>query len=383
MLRKVTAALLCTSLVLGGASFVLAQSKEEATAKQLEALKAEIQALEKRMKSRQTERTDLEKALAAAEIELGEKDKTLKNLNNQIGAETAKLKQLATEKQKLDAQITAEAEQLSSELKNLWALKQGGGLQVLLGDQDPQQIARNLAYYQRLLGARTEVIENFRLLQNEVAANELATRETEARLSEQRDQVQAERVKIASLQNKRTETLRAMKKAQSQDKAQVAKLETETAELTSLLEELRKTLAELDTPSSYRPFKEALKDLVFPVKGRPSNKFGETRNRGNLRWRGWVIPASEGDDVKAIHHGQVVYANWLRGQGLLLIVDHGDGWLSLYGHNRSLNKDVGEWVRPDEVIASVGNTGGQEAPGLYFEIRKDGDPVDPGKYLKP
>jgi len=101
-----------------------------------------------------------------------------------------------------------------------------------------------------------------------------------------------------------------------------------------------------------------------------------------MRWGGWLIPSEEGTPVRAVHHGRVVYADWLRGQGLLLIIDHGGGWLTLYSHNRSLRREVGDWVQPGDAIATVGASGGADQPALYFEIRKDGEPVDPQRWIK-
>ena len=109
---------------------------------------------------------------------------------------------------------------------------------------------------------------------------------------------------------------------------------------------------------------------------------GTRTNVADMRWRGWLIPAPEGAEIKAIHHGRVVYADWLRGQGLLLIIDHGEGYLSLYGHNRSLQREVGDWVKPGDIIATVGASGGATSPGLYFEIRHDGQPVNPSSWIK-
>ncbi len=111
-------------------------------------------------------------------------------------------------------------------------------------------------------------------------------------------------------------------------------------------------------------------------------RFGQKRERGDLRWQGWLIPADRGSSVRSVHYGRVIYADWLRGQGLLTIVDHGDGWMSLYGHNESLLKETGEWVAPGEVIARVGSSGGATEPALYFEIRSGGTPVNPANWIR-
>jgi septal ring factor EnvC (AmiA/AmiB activator) len=110
--------------------------------------------------------------------------------------------------------------------------------------------------------------------------------------------------------------------------------------------------------------------------------FGRSRNAGKLKWNGVLIKASEGKDVRAVSHGRVAYADWLRGYGLLLIVDHGDGYMSLYGHNQALYKETGEWIEAGEVIATVGQSGGQQEAALYFEIRHNGKPSNPARWCK-
>ena len=122
--------------------------------------------------------------------------------------------------------------------------------------------------------------------------------------------------------------------------------------------------------------------MPWPVEGKPSNQFDRPRNEGKMRWQGITIPAREGTTVKAIHHGRVVYADWLRGSGLLVIIDHGDGYMSLYAHNESLLREVGEWVTAGTPVSTVGNTGGEEQAALYFEIRQNGKPTNPSNWCK-
>ena len=132
----------------------------------------------------------------------------------------------------------------------------------------------------------------------------------------------------------------------------------------------------------YQPFGKLKGKLPWPVVGKPSNRFGRYRNGTSLRWQGLTIPSTEGNRVEAIHSGRIVFADWLRGSGLLVIIDHGDGYMSLYAHNQSLLKEIGDWVNPGDTIATVGNSGGQQRSGLYFEIRHNGKPTDPKRWCK-
>jgi septal ring factor EnvC (AmiA/AmiB activator) len=366
-------------------ALVLAQdsSREQATEQQLDALREEIREVQQRIASQSTQRDELQQALRDAEIRIADNDRQLEKLQRQIDDVVAALETLEAEAKRLEQQRADLETQLIAEIRNLWALRQGGGLKVLLGDQGPDRTARNLAYYQRLLGARTESIAAYEALLADLERNRAARLTSQKTLVARRADLQQEQQKAAALQQERQITLAAIEKSLSRDSDRVAKLEADRERLSRLLDELRSSIAELDTPASYKPFVQAKGELQFPAKGRPSNRFGEQRNAGSLRWRGWLIPAREGSDVRAIHHGRVVYSDWLRGQGLLMILDHGDGWLSLYGHNRSLQAEVGDWVQPGEVIARVGASGGATMPALYFEIRKDGKPVDPGRWVTP
>jgi septal ring factor EnvC (AmiA/AmiB activator) len=159
-------------------------------------------------------------------------------------------------------------------------------------------------------------------------------------------------------------------------------MEQNRKELEKLVAAIEKAVANLEVPDDYQPFKAARGTMPWPIGGKRANSFGRPRNEGKMRWQGVTIPASEGDSVKAIHHGRVVYADWLRGSGLLMIIDHGEGYMSLYAHNQSLLREVGEWVSAGTPISTVGNSGGQEQSALYFEIRHQGKPTNPTKWCK-
>ena len=132
---------------------------------------------------------------------------------------------------------------------------------------------------------------------------------------------------------------------------------------------------------SGEPFSEQRGHLAWPAAGPVVREFGQPRANGRLRWNGVLMEAPAGAAVRTIYNGRVIFSDWLPGMGLLLIVEHGEGYLSLYGHNQDLLKEVGDWVLPGEVIAHVGDTGGQASAGLYFEIRKDGNPVNPERWM--
>jgi len=387
-IRSAIAGLLWGAIALVGSSVAIGQgardepTREQATQAQINALKAQIAQVQRSIERKRGEKDQLQNRLQKAEKAIAELDLALAQTEAAIAAELPKLEQLDRERDRLRAEVEAEQATMSDEMRNLWALRQGGGLRILLGDQNPDRLARNLAYYRRLLESRGESVQKFEALLVEVARNTEAIQASQTRLAKQRTDLKLQRNRAQALQEERRVALADIERSLTSDAARVKKLEGDAAQLTELLEELRQTLAELDTPASYKPFSEAKGMMQPPTAGKPSNRYGAPRNAGNLRWRGWMITAREGSDVQAIHHGRVVYADWLPGQGLLVVLDHGEGYLSLYGHNRSLQREVGDWVRPGDTIAKVGATGGFGAPGLYFEIRHEGEPVDPGKWIK-
>jgi septal ring factor EnvC (AmiA/AmiB activator) len=160
-------------------------------------------------------------------------------------------------------------------------------------------------------------------------------------------------------------------------------LQQDAERLVKLLEQLRKqAAAAVLEPINRKPFRAAKGKMPWPATGRMAVRFG-VRKKSGLTWDGVMIAAPEGEEVRAVHHGRVVFADWLRGFGLLLIIDHGGGYMTLYGHNQALLKESGEWVDTNEAVATVGRSGGRASTGVYFEVRRKGRPVNPGIWCRP
>jgi septal ring factor EnvC (AmiA/AmiB activator) len=261
-------------------------------------------------------------------------------------------------------------------------LKQGNDLKILFGDSAPQETERNLAYFNLLLNQQLDTINEFKAAVLELDANRI-------QLAAAQEDQEKDRASLTQTQTRLVDQLLEQKALIDQlsasltrDGKQVAALRADSVRLNTLLAELLERLASLSLYGEYDDF-EALKGrLQTPVDGNSKTRFGQKRERGDLRWQGWLIPAGLGSSVRSVHYGRIIYADWLRGQGLLTIVDHGNGWMSLYGHNESLLKETGEWVAPGEVIAHVGSSGGATEPALYFEIRSGGTPVNPAKWIR-
>ena len=350
------------------------------TSEQIAALRAEITVIQARLASQESERDALQDALREAEVQIGE-------LDRQLGARSQERRTLQQELNALDA----EGEQLrqaqrqrtdtiDASIQQLWLLQQGGGFRVWLGDQNPQDVARNLAYFQTLIEAQQQMIAEYELGLEAIAENRSRTAQAETALRERAAATEATKTTLTDQRETRQATLAQISQQVQDDQQRLNVLERDQARLNALLSELE-AVAAATPPEPRTPFADAQGTLAMPVSGTLKNRYGARRN-ADIRWRGWLIAADEGEPVRAVHGGDIIYADWLRGQGLLMVVDHGEGWLSLYAQNHSLLRGVGDRVSAGDIIAKAGASGGSETSGLYFEIRHRGEPVDPGEWIR-
>ena len=252
----------------------------------------------------------------------------------------------------------------------------------MLNQSSPDTLARALAYYRYFYQARSKYIDEYRDILSELDTLKpqivSATKALENAL--QAEQLQQQELLLAN--TSRAQAVTNLLAGIKDKGGQLKQLQQDRAELSKLLEAIEQAVAELILPDNVRPFAAAKGSMPWPVSGRASHRFGKSRNAGKMRWQGVTIPAKAGTEVSAIHHGRVVYSDWLRGSGLLLILDHGDNYLSLYAHNQSLLREVGEWVTEGTAIGTVGSSGGQESSAVYFEIRHQGKPTNPAAWCR-
>jgi septal ring factor EnvC (AmiA/AmiB activator) len=343
----------------------------------LKALDKEISNYKETLDSTQGQKSEIEATLERNEQginklinEIDTIEKELDTTNDRVSSLTEKQKELLTVKSEqqyyIEQQVRAAYEIGSQEY-----------LKILLNQEDPNEIARMLTYYDYFNQARSKQIEsyNLTLLDLDRVTQELA--EETVVLESQRRALGAQQKSLANVQKEKQMTLKALINQISTTGSALSKLEQDRGRLEQLLDRLQESLANLDAPRSAQPFAGMQGKLLLPVEGRISHRFGNQKNQGKLRWHGIFIDAAEGESVYAVHYGRVVFSDWLRGFGLLMIVSHGEGYMSLYGHNQALFRETGDWVSAGEVIAAVGDSGGQDKTGLYFEIRIDGKPNNP------
>ncbi len=348
---------------------------------------ARLQQLRERMGSLQKElerdadRRDNEAAqLREAEQQAAAAAAELRRTRIAIADHRRRLDALGADKRNSESRLDSGRTDLAVQVRAAYLGGRQERLRMLLNQQDPALLGRMLVYYRYLSEFRAGQIEAVVAELSRLVAVErelvVATRELEELENKRRRKV----AKVDQARETRAAALSRLD-ARIEDNAQeVARLQSEEQTLLRLLEELQQALEDL--PGAQRePFAEQRGKLAWPVKGSLLHDFGQPRAGGSLRWNGVMVSAERGAEVRAVYHGRVAYADWLPGMGLLLVIEHGDDYLSLYGHNDVLFKQIGDWVQPGEVIAAAGDSGGRTRAALYFEIRRGKRPQDPHRWF--
>ena len=324
---------------------------------QLKALEKEISNYKETLDSTQGQKSEIEATLERNEQGINKLINEIDTIEKELDTTNDKVSSL-TERQK--ELLTVKSEQqyyIQQQVRAAYEIGSQEYLKVLLNQEDPNEIARMLTYYDYFNQARSRQIEsyNLTLLDLDRVTQELA--EETLVLESQRRALGAQQKSLASVQKEKQMTLKVLISQISTTGSALLKLEQDRGRLEQLLDKLEESLASLDAPRSAQPFAGMQGKLLLPVEGRISHRFGNQRNQGKLRWHGIFIDAAEGESVYAVHYGRVVFSDWLRGFGLLMIISHGEGYMSLYGHNQALFRETGDWVSAGEVIAAVGDSG--------------------------
>ncbi len=251
---------------------------------------------------------------------------------------------------------------------------------MLLNQQDPARLGRQMVYYAYLNQARNERIQAVLARLTEIARLDQELAEVAERLAALERAAAEEVAARAQARKERSIVLAEIEKRIGQRGAEISGLESEEAALRDLIRELNAVMRDFPVQGE-QPFTALKGKLGWPVAGRLVNDFGKLRAGDTIRWNGVVVAAERGSPVRAVARGRVSYADWLPGLGLLVILDHGGGYLSLYAHNDTINRNVGDWVRPGDVISTVGDSGGRAQTALYFEIRKGTRPENPHRWF--
>jgi septal ring factor EnvC (AmiA/AmiB activator) len=348
----------------------------------LEKTRDRIRSLEAQRRDEARERAGLEKRLREAEQAAAEARRSLAAAQRDLRAVREELARLSREIAAARQQLERQRASLAAQLRAAWMRGPAAPLRLLLSPDDPDAAGQRLVWLGYVARGQQALVQEIDATVAKLAAQEaeVATREAElARLEAAR---QARVAELEAARRERQVVLASLDKAAASREAQLRKLESQAAALEAVLRRLERAASTAPGDRAPAPDGKPLPPGRWPVSGTLLAEFGKPRAGGQLRWDGVLIAAPAGTEVRAARDGRVVYADWLPGLGLLLVIDHGRGYLSLYGHNQDLLKGVGSTVTRGETVALVGDTGGQRRPALYFEVRRNGKPQDPRAWVR-
>lgn len=402
------------AVLLGLASSVMAQSSSQV---ELDNLRTRLKQLEQQYQNSRESQADATDALRQSEKAISDARRSLRGLDLQQRSAQATLKQTRKETADLNVRIASQQHKLSQLLRALYQRGQGDSLKLLLNGQDPNQTARNLHYLGNLSRAQIALIDSLRADLLKL----LALQHTAQAKNRELEQIKAgqlsQQEKLLQERQSRQQVLKQISRQVQAQGKEIATLRRNEQRLTELVERLAALMANReaerraraaargksgkqvepstaqgpvgintavpeagkDGPSTFARMKGLLR---LPVKGELMNHFGSPREEGGPSWKGVFIRSAAGAEVRAVAAGRVVFADWLRGFGNLLILDHGQGYMSLYSNNESLYKQAGDAVKAGDAVATVGNSGGQAEPGVYFELRYKSRPINPMDWVK-
>ena len=360
---------------------------------ELENLRERIADVQREMDKTSESKTEAADALRESERAISNSNRKLAELAARERAADQKLGKLQSQKEKVNADMAGQRAMLGKLLYQQYLGGKHEYLKLLLNNQDPNQVARDLRYYQYIARGRANWLASLRESLASLDAISVSTRDQRVELASLREEQTAQKQTLEKEKHSRQRTLSKISRQLHQQRREIARLQRDESRLAQLVDKLTRMLAEPKSKSVFRndalpddrfdgrPFDQLKGKLALPVKGVITNRFGALRPESRVRWKGLFLRTSSGQAVKAIAAGRVVFADWMRGFGNLMIIDHGKGYMSLYADNETLYKQVGDVLSGGDTIATVGNTGGNEDFGLYFELRHESKPLDPMKWM--
>ena len=377
--RLARTALLATALLtLGYSSTAMAQQDEQAAREQLDAIGQEIDAMAKRLSATDQARNSAQHELREVETELAQTHQRLDQLQaerRQLADETTQLRQ---HRERLEGERDAQYAALGQQLAALYRLGPTPQLKLLLNQSDPAELDRMQAYLNRLTQARQQRLTDIARLDTALVDTEQALAERQTRLDALADELEAQSALLARRTEERRSVVTTLDDRYESEADRLADLSQSREQAEQQLRAIQAELARLAEPTPTTHITRTQGDLPWPVQGSITASF---QRRNGVHYNGIVIQASEGTAVTAVHSGRVVFADWMRGFGNLLIIDHGDQIMTLYAHLQQFSARPGQQVSRGDAIGRVGNSGGQSRPALYFEVRRGGEPINPQRWI--
>ena len=370
-------------IAIGPASAQLSDEEREEKTQELQQLKKQINKMRDELNLVRSKHDKARAELQETESRIGNLVQKLRSLSRKLNNQQRRLSRLKQDRKKYRHAVSQQRHLLEKQIHAAYVIGRQEYMKLLLNQEDPAKMGRAVTYYSYFNKARSQRINQ--------------AFESLEKLDSVEKEIQRQTIKFKDLQKQRRRdkaalenTIRARQLAVANLKTQLLskseqlnQLVADEQRLEKVLNVIQKMLADIPVEAGKKQLFSRLRGkLAWPVVGKVRKLFGRKRAGGQVSWNGVMIRAREGNNVRAVAGGRVAYADWLRGYGLLIIVDHGRGYMSLYGHNQSLYKETGDWVEAKEVIAAVGKSGGQRTSGLYFEIRYNGKPSNPVKWCR-
>ena len=380
-------------LLLALCSLMLAGRAAASQQEELENLRRHIAAMQSEIEKTRESKSEAADALRASERAISDSNRKLAQLSAQQHEVGFRLHALQEQQQQLNLDLSRQQAALSKLLYQQYLGGKHEYLKLMLDNQDPNKVARDVQYFQYIARNRAVWLESLRRNLSELNEISLEVQSQNSTLEKLRAEQAQQKTQLQQDQLERKQVLGQFSKQLTQQRREIKHLQRDENRLVKLVEKITEMLAQPKKKSLFRndnlpdnrfdgePFAQLQGKLSLPVKGDITNQFGTKRPDSTVIWKGLFIRTSSGQTVKAVAAGRVVFADWLRGFGNLLIVDHGNAYMSLYGNNETLYKQVGDELRGGDTIASVGNSGGNIDSGLYFELRHKSKPLDPLKWL--
>jgi len=348
---------------------------------QLESVRKRIRDLDRRLNQTRMQHDKLATELRDSELEVARVSGELADLDRKRSEQEKRLASLAGRNREILENMKGLRGSLARYVRAAYATGRQDQFKLLLNQENPATLSRALSYYAYFNRDRAERIQALTMVLQELTDIKESTSRDTARLARLREQKAAAAKGLEDQRRQRRDVIARLARDLGDQDARLARLRQDELKLAELVAGLARELADIP-PAEIRqvPFAKLKGALPWPSVGKIRYKFGTPRGSSDLSWKGVLVAAQPGTPVHAVSHGRVAFSNWLRGFGLLMIIEHGDGYMSLYGHSESLFKDVGDWVETGEIIAKVGSSGGREDSGLYFEIRHLGTPVNPMRW---
>ena len=355
--------------------------QREETEQALRKLREDIKSLQTNQNKNRSKLSDEQKALKEADLAINQSNKRLRTTRSSLSGSRQTLKQLNRREKTLSADKALQQKALTQQIRAAYMNGNQEYVKMLLNQEDPAKVARSFAYYDYLNKARSEKIVSLKATIEELAEVIQDKAVEQQRLEELLAKQEAENKNLTSLKNRRQKVVSQLRRQVISDDKKLQEWQANELDLVSILDALKQQVAKIIPEQALTGLSKLRGKLNWPVNGKLSERFGVRREGSQARWSGILIASSAGREIQSIHHGRVVFSDYLRGFGLMTIIDHGDGYMSLYGHNEALFKSAGDWVEAGERIAMVGQTGSYPETGLYFEIRHKSKAVNPMRFI--